>query len=42
MAFTTLALFVTGMWAMILAAAAFLVIFVAPIEIYLFSGQGDR
>jgi hypothetical protein len=42
MALTTLALFVTGMWAMILAVAAFLVIFVAPIEIYLFGGQGER
>ena len=42
MAFTTLALFVTGMWAMILAVAAFLVIFVAPIEVYLFGGQGER
>jgi hypothetical protein len=42
MALATLALFVTGMWAMILAVAAFLVIFVAPIEIYLFGGQGER
>ena len=42
MAFTTLALFVIGMWAMILAAAAFLVIFVAPLEVYLFGGQGER
>lgn len=42
MALTILALFVTGMWAMILAVAAFLVIFVAPIEIYLFGGQGER
>ncbi len=42
MALTTLALFVTGMWAMILAVAAFLVIFVAPIEVYLFGGQGER
>lgn len=42
MALTSLALFMTGMWAMILAVAAFLVIFVAPIEIYLFGGQGER
>jgi hypothetical protein len=42
MALMSLALFVTGMWAMILAVAAFLVIFVAPIEIYLFGGQGGR
>jgi hypothetical protein len=42
MALMSLALFVTGMWAMILAVAAFLVVFVAPIEIYLFGGQGER
>ncbi len=44
MALTTLALFMTGMWAMILAAAAFLVIFVAPLEtyIYLFGPRGGR
>jgi hypothetical protein len=42
MALTTLALFMTGMWAMILTVAAFLVIFVAPIEIYLFDGRGER
>ena len=42
MTLTILALFVTGMWAMILAAAAFLVIFVAPVDIYLFGGQADR
>ncbi|MDQ3882366.1 MAG: hypothetical protein M3249_04290 [Thermoproteota archaeon] len=42
MAFMILALFMTGMWAMILAVAAFLVIFVAPIEIYLFGGHGER
>ena len=44
MALTTLALLMTGMWAMILAAAAFLVIFVAPLEtyIYLFGPQGGR
>ncbi len=42
MALMILALFMTGMWAMILAVAAFLVIFVAPIEIYLFGGHGGR
>ncbi|MDQ5831308.1 MAG: hypothetical protein M3269_03490 [Thermoproteota archaeon] len=44
MAFMTLALFVVGMWAMILAAAAFLVIFVAPLEmyLYLFGPRGGR
>ncbi len=42
MALAILALFVTGMWAMILAVAAFLVVFVAPIEMYLFGGQGER
>jgi hypothetical protein len=42
MALMILALFMTGMWAMILAVAAFLVIFVAPIEIYLFGGHGER
>ncbi len=42
MALIDLALFMTGMWAMILAVAAFLVIFVAPLEVYLFGGQGGR
>ncbi|HJU94559.1 MAG TPA: hypothetical protein VJ643_00875 [Nitrososphaera sp.] len=44
MALTTLALFMTGIWAMILASAAFLVIFVAPLEtyIYLFGPRGGR
>jgi hypothetical protein len=42
MALTILALFMTGMWAMILTVAAFLVVFVAPIEIYLFGGDGER
>lgn len=42
MALMILALFMTGMWAMILAVAAFLVIFVAPIEIYLLGGHGER
>ena len=42
MAFTTLALFVIGMWVMILAVAAFLVVFVAPMELYIFGGHGER
>jgi hypothetical protein len=42
MALITLVLFMTGMWAMILTVAAFLVIFVAPIDTYLFGGQGGR
>lgn len=37
-----LALFMMGMWGMILAVAAFLVIFVAPIDITLFDGIGAR
>lgn len=37
-----LALFIAGMWAMILAVAAFLVIFVAPIETIIFDGQAGR
>jgi Na+/melibiose symporter-like transporter len=37
-----LALFMTGMWAMILAVAAFLVVFVAPIETTLFGEQTGR
>jgi hypothetical protein len=42
MALTILALFMTGMWVMILAVAAFLVVFVAPIELYMFGGHGER
>jgi hypothetical protein len=42
MALTILALFMTGMWVMILAVAAFLVVFVAPIEFYMFGGHGER
>ena len=44
MALMTLALIVIGMWVMILAAAAFLVIFVAPLEtyLYLFGPHGGR
>jgi hypothetical protein len=37
-----LGLFITGMWAMILAVAAFLVIFVAPIETIIFDGRAER
>ncbi|MDQ3873073.1 MAG: hypothetical protein M3258_05625 [Thermoproteota archaeon] len=37
-----LLLFMTGVWGMILAVSAFLVVFVAPIEIYLFGGQAER
>ncbi len=37
-----LALFMTGMWAMILAVAAFLVVFVAPIDAILFDGHASR
>ena len=44
MALTILAIFVIGMWAMILSAAAFLVIFIAPLEtyLYLFGPHGGR
>jgi hypothetical protein len=41
MGLASLLLFMIGMWAMILAVAAFLVVFVAPIEVYLFGGQGE-
>lgn len=41
MALAGLLLFMTGMWVMILAVGAFLVVFVAPIELYLFGGQGE-
>ena len=41
MGLASLALFVSGMWIMVLAVAAFLVIFVAPIDATLFGGQGD-
>ena len=37
-----LSLFMVGMWAMVLAVAAFLVIFVAPIDMTLFGGKGGR
>jgi hypothetical protein len=39
MALVGLLLFMIGMWVMILAVAAFLVVFVAPIELYLFGGK---
>jgi hypothetical protein len=42
MALIILALFMTGMWAMILAVAAFLVVFVAPLDLYMFGGHGER
>ena len=38
----SLALFMTGMWAMVLAVAAFLVAFVVPIGFYLFGSEGSR
>jgi Na+/melibiose symporter-like transporter len=37
-----LALFMAGMWAMILAVAAFLVAFVVPIDVIMFDGQASR
>ena len=37
-----LTLFMVGMWAMILAVAAFLVIFVAPIDMTLFDGKASQ
>jgi uncharacterized protein YqhQ len=37
-----LALFMVGMWAMVLAVAAFLVIFVAPVGEILFDGRPGR
>jgi len=42
MGFGDLAIFVVVMWAMILAVAAFLVIFVAPIDVIMFNGQAGR
>jgi hypothetical protein len=41
MGLASLALFVTGMWVMVLAVAAFLVIFVAPIDTTVFGGEGS-
>jgi hypothetical protein len=38
----SLALFMAGMWAMVLAVAAFLVAFVAPLDAILFGGHGER
>ena len=40
MGLASLSLFVAGMWAMVLAVAAFLVVFVAPIDASIFGGQG--
>ncbi len=42
MGFGDLAIFVVVMWVMILAVAAFLVIFVAPIDVIMFNGQAGR
>ena len=39
---SSLALFMAGMWAMVLAVAAFLVAFVAPLDAILFGGHGER
>ncbi len=39
MGLSSLALFMTGMWAMVLAVAAFLMLFVAAIDV-LMQGQG--
>ncbi len=42
MGFGGLAIFVVVMWTMILAVAAFLVIFIAPIDMIMFEGQARR
>jgi len=42
MGFGGLAIFVVVMWTMILAVAAFLVIFIAPIDMIMFEGQASR
>ncbi len=42
MGFGGLAIFVVVMWTMILAVAAFLVIFIAPIDTIMFDGQARR
>jgi hypothetical protein len=42
MGLASLLLFMTGVWGMILAVSAFLVVFVAPIETYIFGGKGER
>jgi hypothetical protein len=41
MGLASLSLFVAGMWAMVLVVAAFLVIFVAPIDSTIFDGKGN-
>jgi hypothetical protein len=42
MGLASLLVFMAGVWAMILAVAAFLIVFVAPIETYMFGGKGER
>jgi hypothetical protein len=42
MGLVSLALLMTGVWALVLAMAGFLVIFVAPLEITLFHGKASR
>lgn len=38
----SLALFMVGMWMMVLAVAAFLIVFVAPLDVTLFHGKASR
>ena len=38
----SLALFMVGMWMMVLAIAAFLIVFVAPMDTTLFHGKASR
>lgn len=42
MGLASLALFMAGMWAMVLVVAAFLVLFVAPLDVVLFGGKAER
>jgi hypothetical protein len=42
MGLASLALFMAGMWAMVLAVAAFLVLIVAPLDVVLFGGKAER
>jgi uncharacterized membrane protein len=42
MGLASLLLFMTGMWLMVLAVAAFLVLFVSPVDALLFGGHGER
>ncbi len=37
-----LALFMVGMWVMVLTVAAFLIVFVAPLDTTLFHGKANR